>query len=319
MTLRTAALAAIRICVFTFLTLSATKAAELKAETSNAWETYVGHETVRVQKRAANEQGFLWIDADSERYKQTLAGTVVVEPMSKNTPFHVPSGLIHHWIGAVFIPNASIEDVMSVTRDYAHYKDYFKPGVADATPIRTSADKDEFTIRFVNSSVLSRTALEGTYKSDFIRIDDKRAYSVSLTTQIQEIRDAGEPMEHLSAPGEGSGYIWRLYSTARLEEREGGVLLETEAIALSRDIPSALRWFVDPIVKRVSRDSLEKSLSETAEAVHTHAEACAPKTVPLRFGPGQIIVAGVCSRHPGSQHAGYSDFRTQRLAANAGR
>jgi hypothetical protein len=67
----------------------------------------------------------------------------------------------------------------------------------------------------------------------------------------------------------GTGIIWRLYSIARYQERDGGVYVELEAIALSRDIPGALRWLVEPIVRRVSRSSLVLSLQETADAVRS--------------------------------------------------
>ena len=30
----------------------------------------------------------------------------------------MPGGLIHHWIGAVFVPNVKLDDVFDVTRDY---------------------------------------------------------------------------------------------------------------------------------------------------------------------------------------------------------
>jgi len=50
-------------------------------------------------------------------------------------------------------------------------------------------------------------------------------------------------------------------STARFEERDGGVYVELEAIALSRDVP--VRWIVNPIVRRVSRNSMLLSLQQT--------------------------------------------------------
>ena len=61
------------------------------------------------------------------------------------------------------------------------------------------------------------------------------------------------------AEGHGTGIIWRLYSITRYQERDGGVYVELEAIALSRDIPGGLRWIVEPIVRRVSRSSLVAS------------------------------------------------------------
>src|SRR5690349_13462946 len=46
-----------------------------------------------------------------------------------------------------------------------------------------------------------------------------------------------------------------------------GVYVELEAIVLSRDIPAALRFVVDPVVRSVSRNALLTSLRQTDEAV----------------------------------------------------
>jgi hypothetical protein len=61
------------------------------------------------------------------------------------------------------------------------------------------------------------------------------------------------------------------FSITRLEERDGPVYIGLEAIALSRDVPISLRWIVDPIVRRVSRNSLEISLRQTERAVQSRA------------------------------------------------
>jgi hypothetical protein len=130
---------------------------------------------------------------------------------------------------------------------------------------------------------------------------------------MREVRNSGHPNENRLPPDTGSGYIWRLYSTVRMEERDGGVLLEIEAIALSRDIPPALRWLVDPIVRNVSRDSLEKSLTETSDAVRAHAKLCARAAHPP-VAAGQIIESGSCPLH-----ADNSGFRDQKLSIHASR
>ena len=56
-------------------------------------------------------------------------------------------------------------------------------------------------------------------------------------------------------------------SIARFEQRDAGVYIELEAIALSREIPAALRFVADPSVRRVSRNSLLASLQQTEEGV----------------------------------------------------
>jgi hypothetical protein len=295
-----------RFCLLTLLSVTVAHSADLKKETIDAWNSYVARENAQVKDRARTEDKFLWADADPKRLERLRAGEVVVEPVGEPNPLHIPGGLIHHWIAAVFIPHACLDDVLSVTRDYAHYKDYYKPGVADASTITKSEAEDEFTIRFVNSSVLSRTSLQGNYVSDFVRVSATRSYSTSITTSMHEIRNFGAANEKQYPSNQGSGYIWRLYSTARMENRDGGVLLELEAVALSRDIPGALRWFVDPIVRRVSHESIEKSLTETSAAVHQRLEACTTGN--------PIMKADHCP-----QHADHSDFRAEKLSGHAGR
>jgi hypothetical protein len=94
-------------------------------------------------------------------------------------------------------------------------------------------------------------------------------YSITQASRIQEIADYGTAKQHTLPEGEGTGLIWRLYSVSRFEEREDGLFIETEAMALSRDIPSALRLLVDPIVRRVSREALETALRQTANAARS--------------------------------------------------
>jgi hypothetical protein len=64
-----------------------------------------------------------------------------------------------------------------------------------------------------------------------------------------------------------------LFSIIRLEQNDGGVYVEMEAIALSREIPGAVRLIVDPIVRRVSHNSILTSIQQTEEAVRGNTMA----------------------------------------------
>ena len=68
-------------------------------------------------------------------------------------------------------------------------------------------------------------------------------------------------------PGAPSAYLWALSSISRYEERDGGVYLELDAMALSRDIPAALRWLVDPFVRQAAVNTLIAYLKQTRDAV----------------------------------------------------
>jgi hypothetical protein len=68
---------------------------------------------------------------------------------------------------------------------------------------------------------------------------------------------------------QGTGLIWRLFGITRFEERDGGVYVEVEAIALSRDVPASVRWLVEPLIRHVAKASLINSLQQTRDAVHS--------------------------------------------------
>jgi hypothetical protein len=54
-------------------------------------------------------------------------------------------------------------------------------------------------------------------------------------------------------------------------------------MALSRDIPSALRLVVEPIVRRVSREALETGLRQTANAARASGAAPTVRAAPAQF------------------------------------
>ena len=250
-----------------FLLLAAwpSRGAELKKETLDAWDRYLAAANASVAERAQGH--FLWVDESADRLGRVRNGEVIVSPMG-HTPRAVPSGLIHHWIGAAFIPGVRIDDVIGVVRSYGRYTEFYKPSVIDAKTHSQKAAEDRFTVVVVDKAMFMKRALDSEYQSRFVAVDPRRWYAVAETTRVRELSDEGPIPD-----GEGSGYIWRLCTISRYEERDGGVYIETEAMALSRTIPAALHWVVDPIVRRVSRASLAKSIEQTRDATGSRSES----------------------------------------------
>ena len=244
----------------------ALQAAQLEPGTLHAWDEYVRGVSTRMAARAGDGP-FLWMDEAPARLRAVRAGGIVVTPIPARNPVHVPDGLIHHWIGAAFVPNASVADVLSVVRDYGRYPEYYRPEVVASRALGRDGGEDRFTLVIRNHSLFSSHAMDGDYHGSFVRLDARRWYNITYTTRVQEIEDYGERSECRLPVGTGSGYIWRLFSVARFAERDGGVYVEVEAVALSRDIPGSLAWLVNPIVRRVARSSLETSLEQTRKAV----------------------------------------------------
>jgi len=242
-------------------------AATLKEETKEAWEVYLQAANAAMQARLQPDAHFLWLDGEPGRAEEVRTKGVYIAPVGPHIPKKVPSGLIHDWLGVGFIPNVTIEDILRILRNYDHYKDVYQPGVIDSVSHGTDGVKDLFSMRLANKSVVAKTALDTDCEAAYFRIDDRHWYGISNTIHIQEIDKFGTPAQRILPEDQGTGLIWRLSSITRLEERDGGVYAELEAIALSRDIPAAFRLFVTPIVRRVSRDSLATSLHQTRKAV----------------------------------------------------
>jgi hypothetical protein len=263
--------------------LSVAHAATLKPEALKAWEDYVENASGGIRERANSPSDFLRIDATPAVAAKVHSGQIVVSPAAAHIPKKIPSGLIHHWVGTAFLPNKTIKDVAAVIRDYPRYAEVYAPHVLEPRVISNSETVDPFSAVLMNRSVFSKTALDCDYETTFIRVGDRRMYSVTQAKRIQEFADYGTAKQRLLPEGEGTGLIWRLYSVSRFEERENGLYIETEAMALSRDIPSALRLVVEPIVRRVSREALETALRQTANAAHAAGSAGTVRATPFLF------------------------------------
>jgi hypothetical protein len=249
---------------------SSAGAVTLKPVTTAAWDEYMQAANAAMQARLQPGAHFLWLDEHPEWIEYIRTKGAYISPISKQIPKKVPSGLIHDWLGVGFVPNAKIEDILRVVRDYDRYKDVYRPGVIASISHGNDGPKDLFSMRLANKSAVSKTALDTDCEAYYIRVDEHRWYGFSNTTHIQEVDKFGTPEEHTLPENAGTGLIWRLSSFTRLEERDGGVYAELEAIALSRDIPAAFRFIVTPIVRRVSRDSLATSLHQTKVAIDEH-------------------------------------------------
>jgi hypothetical protein len=251
------------------------RTAELRPETLKAWDAYIHDVDSNQQSRLEAGAAFLWADEAPGRSDRLRGGEILVVPVAARGALSVPNGLIHDWMGAMFIPHATLESVLAITRDYDHYKEYYKPVVTDSRALEGPGQI--FSMRWLHHVLFVTAAIEGEYEAHDFELDERRCYNVADSTRVQEIESYGRKDERLLPPDQGNGFIWRLHSIARYEERDGGVYVELEAIGLTRDVPGSLRWLVNPVVTRLSRDSVRTSLRQTREAVTAHTPAIAAR------------------------------------------
>ena len=254
--------------------------AELAPATVSAWDAYAKQVTRSAEDRAAEGKCFLWLDESPDLLEKVRAGEIVAAPHVAPSPMRVDGGLIHHWIGASFIRGVTIADVSAISRDYSRFKEYFPPNVLDSRALETGDNFDRSSVVIKSSSLFFKAALDAEYESHYVTLDPHRLYTITHTTHIQEVEGYRSPSERRIPEGEGSGMIWRVMNISRYVERDGGVYMELEALLLSREIPSSVKWIAEPIVRRLSRSSIMTSLKQTGAAVQRRQEAMGHTTMP---------------------------------------
>ena len=58
-----------------------------------------------------------------------------------------------------------------------------------------------------------------------------------------------------------------------MEERDGGVYVQNEAVSLTRDIPAVLAWMIEPFITSIPKETLEFTLKATRESVRNREKA----------------------------------------------
>jgi hypothetical protein len=246
------------------LSVATLGAAELKEATVKAFKTYVA------AAEARPAAPFLWLDTRSAAERQRLLadlrkGELLIERLRVRPggrELDVPDGMIHHWMGMVFIPNATAAEAVSLLQDYDRHASVYAPTVAKSRLLSRQGDEFTFSLRFVMTKVIT-VVVDGEHRARFAWLGPGRARSWIRSTRLAEVADAGTSQERAEPVGQGGGYLWRLNSYWRFEERDGGVYLECESISLTRDIPFGLGWIVGPFVTSLPRESLEFTLQTT--------------------------------------------------------
>ena len=234
----------------------------LKPETVKAFDQFVTRAEESMANRQSNDSAFLWLRGEPARLETALGGRIVVVRLDDDVD--MDGGMTHHWIAGMFIPGATIDDVLAVLKNFDEFPDLY-PEVVDSRLMGRDGDTYELYQRLRKKKVLT-VVLDTWHDVSYRTLDDDRAVGWSRSTEIREVRNAGTPDEKLLPEGEDRGFVWRIYLYWRFEQNDEGVLAECQSISLGRRVPALLRWFVDPFIRSIPRDSLERSLEATRRA-----------------------------------------------------
>ncbi len=245
------------------------EAAELKKQTAAAFGRYVGASEARMEAELQNGP-FLVVDGlpeerRGEAYAHLREGQILVNPVNAKvggSPMKVPGGLIHDWVGVVFIPNVSLAQTLAVAQDYDHYQSIYRPEVRRSRLVQRSGDNFKVFLQFYKKS-LATVVLNADFDIHYNRLGPDRVVSDSYSTRIVELENAGQADERELPVDGGHGYLWRLDSYWRLEAKDGGVYVQLESIGLSRGVPAVFAWLVNPLLRSIPRGALTDMLGAT--------------------------------------------------------
>jgi hypothetical protein len=179
---------------------------------------------------------------------------------------HVPAGIIHHWIGIAFLPGVTLAQTKSVLEDYAHEKDNYFPDVRQSRLLSQNENASEVFLQFY-----SKTIVTAVFNVNFASLTTNysltRTQVRSCSTRVADVDNFGTPNEHELPPADSRGYLWKLCTWWHIEEKNGGTYIQVEAIELSRTVPFAFVWIVNPIIRSVPKTFLSHLLSATQKAV----------------------------------------------------
>jgi hypothetical protein len=260
--------------ILCLLAPSAVNAEDLKPETIDAFDRYAQLTEAQIDSELARRQPFLWVEGLPENRRAAADrdlrdGKVVIdhlETLDGEKKVSVPGGLIHHWTGTIFIPGATLAQTIAFEQDYDNQQQYFRPDVMRSKILQRNGNDFVIDLRFYKKKIIT-TVIDTTHDVHYQPVDATHQWSRSHTTRIQEVEDAGKPDEKLEPEGHDRGFLWRMNTYWRFEEKDGGTYVECQSISLTRDIPTGLGWMIGPYVNSVPRESLTFTLDRTRSAV----------------------------------------------------
>jgi hypothetical protein len=250
-------------------------AADLALKTVEAFDRYVQLTEARINGEVSQTDKFLYVDRLPEpRRSQVLAvlkrGEIFMERLetldASGHKMETPNAIIHHWLGAVFVPGANLPQTIALAQDYNRHQDIYKPEVVRSRLLTHQGNDFTIYYRLRKKKVITVT-LNTNHDVHYFPVDSTRWYSRSYSTRIAEVANADTPNEHEKPVGHDDGFLWRINSYWRFQEKDGGMYIECESISLTRDIPTGLGWLIRPFITSIPKESLEMTMGSTRAAL----------------------------------------------------
>ena len=216
------------VAVAAVATLSAQTASaaglELRPETIAAWDEHVNATEARLNEpRQGSAQIF-------EPYGEAVG---------------IAGGTIHDWHGSTWIRGTTVDRIVFAL---------MHPGtpppqedVLESRLLARSGNTLDVYLKLVRRTVMTVT-YDTEHRVTFAWHSPELATSRSVSTKIAE------------EGGGDHGFLWRLNSYWRYSQIGPNVLVDVESLSLSREVPVLIKPVASPIISRIARESMERTL-----------------------------------------------------------
>jgi putative flippase GtrA len=236
-------------------------AAEPPPATLAAWHAYEASVDVAYrQSSSASSSQFFVHDRASLAAGWRQAVVQGTPSIIKIDAAAIPDGKIHHWAGALFVPGVTVDGAIEKVQRAAGRESETYQDVLASHVVERRGDAVRVFMKLRRESVITVT-YNTEHVVQYDRPTSARALVRSVATRIAELADAGTAQEREKAPADDSGYLWKLNAYWRYEAVAGGVIVECESVSLSRAVPILIRPVANPIVDRIARESLNRTLT----------------------------------------------------------
>jgi hypothetical protein len=242
-------------------------AAELQPQTARAFDAYAQAVEERGRRELSSGQGFLGSDFQDRAAapavrRRIVAGGVPVERVSERGRdaqlIEVPDGLINHWRGAILVPRANLDQVLTELQS-PQTRRHVQDDVLESRVLWRRGDESQIFLKLMRKKIVTVT-YNTEHHVRYVRLSPTTASSQSVSTRIAEVDDAGTPAEREKPVGVDRGFMWRLHSYWRYQQVPEGVIIELESLTLSRDIPTIIKFVAGPIIDAIARESMTRTL-----------------------------------------------------------
>lgn len=261
---------------FALVLAQPTAADSLKSQTVQAFNSYLAQAEAK-NTDTLRRGPFLWIDSLTPEERAAAisklhSGSVQTRRLSTGKDAEAPDGMIHDWQGIVFIPGAKLDEVLRVLEDYNNQSTYYAPDVTKSRIESRQGDQFRVFLQFRRHKVVT-VVLNTEHLITYYRDSPLRAHSRSSAIRISQVEDPGSAQEKEKPPGDDDGFLWRMETWWRMEERDGGVYVQNEAVTLTRNIPTGLGWLIEPFLTKIPEETLQFTLNATRQAVTGRAKS----------------------------------------------